>query len=604
MDVTRVKDLLEEVRVYQSYKKDLLSAMKRLWNDYHGKKIDYFTYKERLDKLLRGRTKQEVIGYYDSYIKTLLAQVEEHTAEMFYTLYNDQSFDRHKEALKQGPKEKKPSLIDTYVKKKTEEPLPQVKIEEVPVEIEEKKPEKEPEEEIPEAPKLPGPKEEHKPLMVSIGEGWNNLIKSIKEALRKPFKADKKTKKEPPMPWLKAEKPSIKDKMTEPLKKVEKRVEEKIPTEEIKELFTFDFVKRFFRRKSEDSIIGETTELEPALVSIRKVREVSPFEEEEADITGTLLKQEAKKIRGILKNRPKISIYEPSSLGSLANLTVRQISLFFIENFPGLFKSLYNNLRAANIKILSNTYVNIIVLLVLVALSLSTVVFVTAFTITSKSLVQGLTRGLFTAVMIAFFTAVFFFYYPSMKIKQRRRSINTNLTFAINHMAAVAGSGVSPVAMFRLIADAKEYEEISVEIEKVVTFIDLYGYDVMTAIKAVAATGPSPELSEFFSGFVATIETGGDLKSFLRQKADEAMLNYRLERQTYLETISTYTDVYTGILIASPLFFVVALTLVNMLGGKIGGFSISSIMIFGTYVIIPLLNIGFLIFIEATQPEV
>ncbi len=82
------------------------------------------------------------------------------------------------------------------------------------------------------------------------------------------------------------------------------------------------------------------------------------------------------------------------------------------------------------------------------------------------------------------------------------------------------------------------------------------------------------------------------------------MLSYRLERQKYVESLSTYSDIYTGVLIAAPLFFVTALSLVSMLGGTIGGIRITFIITFGTYVAIPLLNVAFIMFLEMSQPEI
>ncbi|MEK6854056.1 MAG: hypothetical protein AABX60_01855, partial [Nanoarchaeota archaeon] len=65
-----------------------------------------------------------------------------------------------------------------------------------------------------------------------------------------------------------------------------------------------------------------------------------------------------------------------------------------------------------------------------------------------------------------------------------------------------------------------------------------------------------------------------------------------------------YSDIYTGLLIAAPLFFVASMALVNMLGGTLGGIGVDVVMAVGAYLIIPLLNIGFIVFLQVTQPEV
>ena len=127
---------------------------------------------------------------------------------------------------------------------------------------------------------------------------------------------------------------------------------------------------------------------------------------------------------------------------------------------------------------------------------------------------------------------------------------------------------------------------------------------MITAVKTVAATTPSEQLKDFFEGLESNVESGGDINNYLRQKSDESMVNYELERRKYVETVSTYSDIYTGILIAAPLFFVAALSLVGMLGGAIGGMDVNLVIVLGTYIVIPLLNILFLIFLQATQPEI
>jgi flagellar protein FlaJ len=226
------------------------------------------------------------------------------------------------------------------------------------------------------------------------------------------------------------------------------------------------------------------------------------------------------------------------------------------------------------------------------------------FVATALPISQVFLRTLMMSFLLGVSTFAGFYAYPYSKLKQRRRSINTNLPFAINHMSAVSASGVAPVKMFRLISESKEYAEVSSEIEKIVNYVEIFGYDVLTALKAVAATTPSYQFKDFLEGMVSTTQTGGDIKAYLAQKAEEAMLNYKLDRQKYTETIATYSDIYTGILIAAPLFFVAALSMVSLLGGKIGGVGVNTVIVIGTYVVIPLMNVCFLAFLEITQPEI
>ncbi len=355
--------------------------------------------------------------------------------------------------------------------------------------------------------------------------------------------------------------------------------------------------------KRQEPILGETTAVPVHMKKLREMRKRLYVEERLSGFDATLLAQEAKRIKRILEVE-KQEVYKGSSLGLIANVTVRKISLFLVTNFPQFFGYLYNALRAANVKVLSNTYVNIMVLVTIIMNFSIFFLLLIVFFALKYPLYQIVLRSVIFSLVAGLLCATIFYVYPFMKIRDRRRKTTTNLPFAINHMSAVSTSGVPPARMFELISTSGEYEEVGVEVKKIVDFTNIFGYDLLTAIRAVASITPSLPFKKFLEGMVSTIETGGDLVSYLRQQADEAELTYKLERQRYNETVSTYSDIYTGVLIAAPLFFIAAMALVNMLGGSLGGLGVGTVMALGAYVAIPVLNIGFIIFLQMTQPEV
>lgn len=204
---------------------------------------------------------------------------------------------------------------------------------------------------------------------------------------------------------------------------------------------------------------------------------------------------------------------------------------------------------------------------------------------------------------IAALAFIIAYFYPFSRASDRKRNINANLPFAVNHMAAIAASGVPPNIIFKLLAEFGEYEEISRECAKVVRNIESFGQDVTMAISQVAADVPSAEFRELLYGILSIIKTGGNLKLYLQNQAKEALFNYRIQREEYLEALSTYADFYTAVLIAAPLFLISILAVINIIGGRIGGLSIDFILTLGIFVGIPLVNIIFLAFIHVTQPE-
>ncbi len=190
--------------------------------------------------------------------------------------------------------------------------------------------------------------------------------------------------------------------------------------------------------------------------------------------------------------------------------------------------------------------------------------------------------------------------YPSQRSKSREKSIDSNLPFALNHLGAIATSGISPTAMFELLNTFDEYGGISDEAGEISRRVNVFGEDLTTALRDVAERSPSDDWSEVLYGIISTVETGGSLKSYLGEKADEAIFEYNMEKEKEIERLSTYASFYTAILIAAPVFLVVVLAVMNLLGGQIAGFAIRDLMWMGVHVVIPVINSLFVIFLAIT----
>ena len=301
------------------------------------------------------------------------------------------------------------------------------------------------------------------------------------------------------------------------------------------------------------------------------------------------------------------TVYEANPYGKIANKFVEKYTEKLIKNAPKMYEDLVYALRTANTKILSKTYVSMM-LFTSIIVTLITILFmiplmlisaeITAFKII-QVLFQGITLSLFTGII----TAVIFYMYPVSQAKNKRRQIKNEIPFVIIHMAAVAGSGAQPISMFNLVFKSGEYKSLEGDIKKIINYVNLFGYNISTALRIVSLTTPSAEFRELLTGLVTTIETGGSLKQYLTSKAQDAMVNYKLERKKYNESLSTYSDMYTGIFIAAPLLFFVTLAIIDMMGGAIMGLSVNMLAMTGTYAILPMLNLAFLGFLSFVQPE-
>ncbi|MFB6245293.1 MAG: type II secretion system F family protein [Candidatus Nanohaloarchaea archaeon] len=268
-----------------------------------------------------------------------------------------------------------------------------------------------------------------------------------------------------------------------------------------------------------------------------------------------------------------------------------------IDKKSRYFSDLKDDIQKAGMDVLFRTYIA------------KTLLYSTGFSVLAflGSTTYLLSTGMSVAAFIRFSIGVplaggliilaAFYSYPSQKAGRRRKSIDENLPFALNHLAAIATSGIPPSSMFKLLSNFEEYGSISDEAEKVTRRVNAFGEDLTTALREVAEQSPSEDWNDVLYGILSTVETGGNLEDFLQEKADEALFDYKMQREKEIERISTYASFYTAILIAAPVFLVTILSVMNLLGGQLMGFAIRDLMWMGVHVIIPAMNIAFILFL-------
>jgi len=310
-----------------------------------------------------------------------------------------------------------------------------------------------------------------------------------------------------------------------------------------------------------------------------------------------LLKEEEKKKESKKLKEEDYSIYEPSKYGKIANKYAKNHADELVKKYPELFESLFNAFEQVDISILSRTYISMMIFYSI--LSLPT--FLVVFFILNFAFKLGFFTVILISIAATIATVLGFYFYPASLKGQKNKKIKQDLPFAIVHMSAVAGSGAHPLSIFELIAQTEEYPELKKEIKKILNQVNLFGYNLTTALKNVARTTPSPEFKELLNGMISTIETGGDLKAYLKEKAEESLDTFKLDMKKRTEAIATYSEIYTAVLIASPLLLIITLAIINSIGGRIAGLSVTTIAWIGIGGIMPLLNIAFMGFLTLSE---
>jgi flagellar protein FlaJ len=273
------------------------------------------------------------------------------------------------------------------------------------------------------------------------------------------------------------------------------------------------------------------------------------------------------------------------------------------DSYPEVFLSVKSNLPKADMKISFRSYISTVFFVSFLVFLMSIPVLYITLQIIEIALFQRIIYLIFAPILIAFATFAILLFLPIQKSLTRRRSIETNLPFALTHMGAVAESGIQPYVIFKLIGEFEEYGELAKEMRKIVRNIDTFGLDPLTAIKEVAERTPSKELKQVLLGFVTTTESGGDTRTFLKNAGQQALFEWKINRERFLQQLSAYAEFYTGLLIAAPLFIIALLAVMNLISPNIGGFNILDLTKLSIYLVVPSVNIGFLLFLRGVEVE-
>jgi len=171
------------------------------------------------------------------------------------------------------------------------------------------------------------------------------------------------------------------------------------------------------------------------------------------------------------------------------------------------------------------------------------------------------------AILAFGFTRYLILTYPFYLSNIRKGKIESSLPHAVNMMLGMAKGGVPLISIFRFVAENREiFGEVSKEFDKIVTLVEVFGYDLITAMRYVSETTPSEKLKVFLENFVNVYEGGGDVVEYLRAKSEQLLT----ERETYytlfFETLQVFAEIYLALFIVAPLFFLTVLVVFQMIG--------------------------------------
>jgi Flp pilus assembly protein TadB len=274
------------------------------------------------------------------------------------------------------------------------------------------------------------------------------------------------------------------------------------------------------------------------------------------------------------------------------------------------FKTVGRDLIKANLNSDLISYVSVIISATVLSFAISFLIFIFLLFFNigpALPIITRVTEGFFVRLLEIFWipiiiplgTFLFMNYYPTLERKSLGGKIDLELPFAAIHMSAISGSLIDPTKIFSIIAATKEYPNLEKEFNKLLNEINIYGYDLVTALKDLALNSPSQKLSELLNGLATTITSGGNLYDFFEKRSQSLLFDYRLEKEKNTKSAETFMDIYISVVIAAPMIFMLLLMMMKISGL---GVSLSTAMI--TILVVggvSIINAIFLIFLQIKQ---
>jgi len=262
-------------------------------------------------------------------------------------------------------------------------------------------------------------------------------------------------------------------------------------------------------------------------------------------------------------------------------------------------------LKKSGIKINFKAYISTVILASLL-LSTSVMIFVPLllFFIFKLSLVLSLLFGLGVSLFAGALTVIGFYVYPTYRADSLKRDLEDEMPFATGYMSILAGAGVPPDFIWRSLAQIDASLSISNVARNVVRDVELFGFDVISALETASKRTPSERFKEMLEGFISVVYSGGNLVKYLRNRSQQYMNLKRIALKRFSDTLGVLAEFYVTLMVAGSLIFVVMLAVMSMMGG--GGFGLLDsrlLLQLLTYIGLPVGSVVFLVILDMVSPK-
>jgi flagellar protein FlaJ len=165
---------------------------------------------------------------------------------------------------------------------------------------------------------------------------------------------------------------------------------------------------------------------------------------------------------------------------------------------------------------------------------------------------------------------------PVLAAKGRKARIDIDLPYAITYMQALSTT-LTLYNVFRSVYEQQDlYGEVSKEFSMIVRDVELFGDDLVSAMRNLGRSTPSENLKRLMDDLILMFESGGDIPEFFASRSAHFREVARNELEMGLKTMEIMAEVYVAAFVAAPIAVIIMTAAETMTGQS----QLSAMMVF------------------------
>ncbi|MEM1782488.1 MAG: type II secretion system F family protein [Nanopusillaceae archaeon] len=274
----------------------------------------------------------------------------------------------------------------------------------------------------------------------------------------------------------------------------------------------------------------------------------------------------------------------------ISDLLFGKISNYLLEKYPDIHYRIRKMLFRGKINVNPSKFLSFIFFIVSIAISVLIIFLIYAY-------------EMFFLTIIFIFILVFpilLYTYIIYREKEIRKEIDINLPFASVHLLSLLQTGIDIENCFRFISETGDYGFLSLEFKRLADLLNS-GISLSDAIEHVRDTTVSERLREFLDELLLTLRSGRNIKEFFIIYTENQLLTYRTDLEKLNQVMKNFSDLYVGLVLTIPMLIISVGIMLSTLSSTIFGLSISEFLKFISIIVLPIINIGVMLFISKLE---